>query len=82
MDRTESEIQKEKAGKKNRRAIHCAFWMNSRCYNKRRAQVASEIQSREVIGVYCFKDTKAKYCRDFQERDKKTTEAATQRTIL
>lgn len=85
MARTESEMQKEKARMKNLRALHCAFWMNSLCYEPKRLAALSETQGRKVESAWCFKDTKAKYCNFFQKRSaesKTKMETATQKTMF
>ena len=75
-------IRTEKPKPDNRKAIHCAFWMNSRCYKKEVNQALSEMQGRNLESSFCFKDTRAKNCKYFLARDKKITEAAVQKTMF
>ena len=77
-DRIRPEIKKSD----NRKAIHCAFWMNSRCYNKKVNRALSETQGRKVESSFCFKNSKAKYCAEFTTRNKVITEAAVQKTLF
>lgn len=65
--------------KKKLRAMNCAFWFHSRCYNPELNKILSASRGREVKHSFCFGKSKAKYCPYFSERkNKELIVAATQ----